>query len=331
MAATESPLEEGPRRAEFVVRPWYRSRLFWAGMFGLLFLLWAWWNSGAYSSTFTAESRGGEPILHGEVSSGSLLVRWQRRNVSLSPLQWTFTADRWGLGEHDPATRAPTPRPRQFDVVWALRVKEERDGLGKNPAAAGWVPSPGRSLPVSKLMLLEYQVAWWLVVLVYLLAGALLLAYWQLVKARRRERHGGPGAVISLRLWFLFVVLLALTGCFLDSIHSRTRGGMGNGKYDVGWSHFRGLFTVSVFYAPLASDGVAPYGKAVRESMTTGGFTPQRWPRWIGPDIGGENSWELRLPTTLTIGAYVVLWSAAAWWRWQRFRRHLRKLSRQDP
>ena len=26
-----------------MIRPWYRSRLFWLGLPGLVFLLWLWW------------------------------------------------------------------------------------------------------------------------------------------------------------------------------------------------------------------------------------------------------------------------------------------------
>jgi hypothetical protein len=34
-----------------MIRPWYRSRLCWLGIPGLLFLLWAWWHSNFYHRT----------------------------------------------------------------------------------------------------------------------------------------------------------------------------------------------------------------------------------------------------------------------------------------
>ena len=68
-----------------------------------------------------------------------------------------------------------------------------------------------------------------------------------------------------------------------------------------------------------------------REPMREGGLTSRRWPRWIGPDLSGENSWELRLPTTFTLGAFVVLWAGVACWRWQRRRARRRELPAAPP
>ena len=40
-----------------MIRPWYRSVLFWLGIPGLLFLLWAWWHSNSFHrAVFLSES-----------------------------------------------------------------------------------------------------------------------------------------------------------------------------------------------------------------------------------------------------------------------------------
>ena len=322
--SSHEPIARAPGAAR--IRPWYRSRFFWAGIPGLLFLLWAWWDSGAYHSHATSMGKGGLYELNASLAEGSLEVKWKRRD----PLSVTgpsiFSAGRWKLSDDPHSGLLVTPRPRQFDVARSLWIEKEMDGLGKNPAAAGWVPSPGRKLPVAKLVHFEGAIALWLLVLVYLLAGTLFLACWQYWKARRRERRGGPRPVISLGPWLPFLLLLALTACFFDSFHTRTRGWVGNEKYHAGWSHHRGLFTVSLFHEPLAADGADLDGEFFREPMRDGGLTPRRWPRWIGPDAWHENAWELRVPTLFVLEAFLFVWLGMSCLRWQRRRARLRKL-----
>ena len=309
----------GPAPGAERLRPWYRSRFFWAGIPGLLFLLWAWWDSGAHTSQFAAYGRTGL-MIESEILKGGLQGQWKPGDLSLSPGDWHFSGARWRMEEGDAG--AMRLRPRQFDVARAFGVREDWNGLGPAPAAHGWVPSPGRPF---KLTRLDWQVSWWMLLLCYLLAGTLFLACWQYWKGRRRESRGGPRSRISLHPWLPFTVLLGLTGCLLDSLQTRTRGWVGNGKYHAGWSHHRGLFTVSLFHEPLAPDGADLDGGFFREPMGDGGLTPRSWPRWIGPDSWHENAWELRLPTTFTIGGYLALWAGVASVRWQRQRACLRK------
>ena len=42
-----------------VVSPWHRSRLFWIGLLPLVFLIWAWWDSGRRMTEYQSIGRGG--------------------------------------------------------------------------------------------------------------------------------------------------------------------------------------------------------------------------------------------------------------------------------
>jgi hypothetical protein len=307
-----------------MIRPWYRSRVFWAGLPGLLFLLWAWWDSGAHHSFLSVRDKAGISEIQAETLHGDVVVVWQREAPPSAPGSWTFNAHRLKLSEtDDPFAPSPSWRPRRFDVERVLEIYRKRDAT-VYPAAIGGVPSSGHTLPVSKTVRFECRIAWWGIVLGYLLAGTLFLACWQYWKARRQARRGGPPAVISLRPWLPFALLLILTGCFFDSFHTRTRGWFGNGEYHTGWSHARGLLTVSFFHLPLAS-GAGLNGEIAREPIDDGGLTRRRWPRWIGPDEWTANSAELRLPTLLVLQAFGVVWLWAMCWRWYRQRAHVRK------
>ncbi len=62
-------------------RPFYRSRLFWLGLPGLVFLLWGWWMSMGYFS--------GMMVGHGSLfvmqAKASIVAGW----VVTSPIDWT--------------------------------------------------------------------------------------------------------------------------------------------------------------------------------------------------------------------------------------------------
>ncbi|WP_341407860.1 hypothetical protein [Luteolibacter soli] len=64
-----------------MIRPWYRSRLFWLGLPGLLFLVWGWIDRSP-SSSLTATVGTADLSVGNE--SGSLRVRWQRNPVGLA-------------------------------------------------------------------------------------------------------------------------------------------------------------------------------------------------------------------------------------------------------
>ncbi len=62
-------------------RPFYRSRLFWLGLPGLVFLLWAWWlSTGHYSG---AGFGGGNNWVIGQMG-GEVFAQW----VSTSGPDW---------------------------------------------------------------------------------------------------------------------------------------------------------------------------------------------------------------------------------------------------
>ncbi len=67
------PQETGKNRAFMTPRPFYRSRLFWLGLPGLEFLLWAWWFSMEHNS----QARfGGVPVWVTGQSAGEVYVFW---------------------------------------------------------------------------------------------------------------------------------------------------------------------------------------------------------------------------------------------------------------
>ncbi|MCW1917005.1 hypothetical protein OJ996_25675 [Luteolibacter sp. GHJ8] len=64
-------------------RPWHRSPLFYLGLFPLLFLLWAWWDSNHHSTTFM-KVRGSTSLVHLQVithSRGALRITDQKVEV----------------------------------------------------------------------------------------------------------------------------------------------------------------------------------------------------------------------------------------------------------
>lgn len=185
-----------------MIRPWYRSRLFWVGIPGLLFLLWGWWDSGNAVSHLGIEGPRVETFVI-DIEQGS--IGFQVRLDAESSRRWDFSYWRDNITENGfsidlldylkkdgspvDLLHAGEPRKRRFDFPSGFRFEKERDEmLGENPAAEGWVASPGAQLPTPELKGFKVGIACWLLVLLYLVLWGGLLGMWQRRKARLLQK-----------------------------------------------------------------------------------------------------------------------------------------------
>lgn len=166
-----------------VPRPFYRSRLFWLGLPGLAFLFWIWWDSGGHSSQcyVTGGRSGSSLVAAATVEGGCVRLMAQVDEFTASPTGLHFYFDRIQV------------RDRQFDgpLYFEWRIDED-EALGEDPAAAGWVPSPGATFPKPEVKSVEVAVALWLMILVYLCGLSLMMLWWQRRKTRLMKLHAAP-------------------------------------------------------------------------------------------------------------------------------------------
>jgi hypothetical protein len=85
-----------------MIRPWYRSLLFWLGIPGLLFLLWLWFampfsagslalqTSGAHSFRVVNSIRGQMGLGHRRLPPGQSYSRWSFRLMSGAEIAEAF-------------------------------------------------------------------------------------------------------------------------------------------------------------------------------------------------------------------------------------------------
>ena len=162
------------------MRPFYRSRLFWLGVPGLVFLLWVWWDSGKYESM--ARWIRGEVGDTVRVTGG--LVEWQRETntepaVPMGAKTSLFDCYRsvraiepwFDLLAEEP--EAPAERRRQFDFREAVT-------LGKIDIVCGSVPGA--------LEVVTRRVALWVVVAGYGVMWLGAVCWWQRRKTRVMRR-----------------------------------------------------------------------------------------------------------------------------------------------
>ena len=158
-------------------RPFYRSRLYWLGLPGLLFLLWVWWDSGGNYSDFSGYERGSR-IATVKIHHGCVQLWAHADKLTPSPTSLDFLFFRFQFQD------------RKFDLPVGLSWQIEKDeALGDDPAAAGWVPSPGAAFPKPELRGVEVSVALWFMVLVYLCGLSLTMLWWQRRKSRMMKLH----------------------------------------------------------------------------------------------------------------------------------------------
>jgi hypothetical protein len=155
-----------------MIRPWYRSRLFWLGLPGLVFLLWVWRDSGAYSSYCQAYRPGRDAELIVDVSKGLIMLQIPAYlPENLSPRGWEasffrspLTADEFHLAQRH--------RKPQFDLRVAFLWEKSQWGDPLEP----------------DLRCIVMWIGWWLVVLAYTVPWLAMLTLWQRRKARLSRR-----------------------------------------------------------------------------------------------------------------------------------------------
>jgi hypothetical protein len=142
-----------------MIRPWYRSRLIWLGMPGLLFLLWGWVDRSP-SSLLTA--KGSKLRLTTGNRTGTLTVAWETRPG--------------GSGDFAISGRTGTGTPGSIPLF--------------PPAIQHWkvdlsgFPGGGSATTV--------KVAYWFLIIVYLPLWLGVLAGWQRRKGRLLKSPATP-------------------------------------------------------------------------------------------------------------------------------------------
>jgi hypothetical protein len=160
------------------VRRFYRSRLFWLGVPGLVFLVWAWWDSGGYVSN--ARWVRGSSMDDVRVTGG--WVGWKRMtHLPPSPLAPILSVDPFTTGrnvrlEEVPLAQLCTAKTmdRQFDVPAGFEV------------VSRVLPAPSGQGGERTMIL---RVALWVVVAAYVMMWLGTVFWWQRRKARVAKRE----------------------------------------------------------------------------------------------------------------------------------------------
>jgi hypothetical protein len=164
-----------------MIRPWYRSRLFWLGLPGLLFLCWAWNHSNSTRvMTHLGPSSGWAGSGHGNFlwfrvrTQGDELIGLDLRNGQASeepggPEYFNSSSAKFAVSRfHTTVTSPLSPAPPWFPVP---------HGRAERLAA-------GTSLFVS--------LPYWLLIAGYAALWLGGLACWQRRKVRLLKRHTSP-------------------------------------------------------------------------------------------------------------------------------------------
>ncbi|MCW1926549.1 hypothetical protein OKA05_28615 [Luteolibacter arcticus] len=151
-------------------RAFHRSRHFWLGVPGLVFLLWAWWDSGGYMSTVEWNWNGGKREHLVWVAVGD--VTWQCTTHQERSAGVNFSTRRNPLANFGGGARG-----RQFDVPPAFSRSLD-DG------EFAWIG----------VAVEEAHVALWVIAGSYAVAWLGVVAWWQRRKARvvRRQQQQHP-------------------------------------------------------------------------------------------------------------------------------------------
>ena len=169
--ASGSPATRSP-----MIRPWYRSRLFWLGVPGLVFLLWLWWDSMHFSTAISVAWEGEPdgsvfgPPIHGLSISEECGRLGLAENVDpffpvVGNLGIGFEVSRVTLEEwlQDPFSPASTRRDYVF---------------------GDWFPAPVSSRGEDPFRSDGPGIAIWLLVVLYGTSWGVACVCWQ-----RRKRH----------------------------------------------------------------------------------------------------------------------------------------------
>lgn len=149
-----------------MIRPWYRSVLFWLGIPGLLFLLWGWLADPLAGSGVTV-TVGNFRLTVGD---------WSR----VGRISWEV----YGSGGRLSAQGVRTSSYR-LEKVQAQMARD----LQVFAPAVRYEVREDDSTPVGLRRIPQVRVAYWFLLLLYLLAWGALLAGWQRRKARLLKLH----------------------------------------------------------------------------------------------------------------------------------------------
>lgn len=150
-----------------MIRPWYRSRLFWLGLPGLVFMLWLWLAKADQVFAF------GHHAITGSTGSTFRSISTSDGSINQTTLRynWVSRARRgfhWRGFHHSGAGLAPekiTYFPRPFAII----------------RKTSW--------PVEEaLVQREIRLAWWVVISAYTAVWLGAVAGWQRRKARISQR-----------------------------------------------------------------------------------------------------------------------------------------------
>lgn len=148
-----------------MIRPWYRSVLCWLGIPGLLFLLWGWLADPMAGSSMTV-TLGNFRLTAGD---------WSR----VGRISWEVYGSGGRLSSQGIRTSSSRLGSNQVEL---------RDRQVFAPAFRHEVREDD-STPVGLRRIPQVRVAYWLLLLLYLLAWGALLARWQHRKVRLMNLH----------------------------------------------------------------------------------------------------------------------------------------------
>jgi hypothetical protein len=139
------------------IRPWYRSRLFWLGVPGLVFLMWGWWKSGSQMVRFSNGINDSNPAVGLFFDESCLMISWE--------LDWDFD---WHIELEEAGMFEQTS---DHPVGWfSKRFGYELEELGSRQLNQFYIPL--------WLAVASYSVLWW---------GALLL--WRRFQTKWHRVH----------------------------------------------------------------------------------------------------------------------------------------------
>jgi hypothetical protein len=162
-----------------MIRPWYRSRLFWLGVPGLVFMLWLWLakagQSFSFGYTWVTSPRETTTLSIG-TSDGSIFQGTSRTSYNISgPSRVGFHGSEVGLDPDHPVIYLPS---RPF-------------GIRRTSVAPNWFYGWTDAKEIREIWL-----AWWVVISAYTAAWLGAVAGWQRRKARLSRRAAAelPGS-----------------------------------------------------------------------------------------------------------------------------------------
>lgn len=165
-----------------MIRPWYRSRLFWLGVPGLVFLMWLWWDSMNHSTTIWLSWEGvSDGSVFGPATEGfSVTHEWGSIHLGLNEDPFWPMPTHFGMGcemsristdvlMHDPFADPVT----QEAVEW-------------NSTLSDWFPSAFSLSVVDDPFSPDVgpRVAIWFLIMVYAASWAGACFAWQRWKRR---------------------------------------------------------------------------------------------------------------------------------------------------